>query len=224
MGKYNTFLWLFFIVSIAELLAVSLGWTEVHYAAKSLIMLSLIGYYMSAVKGKRNGHFVRAMFFCWAGDVVLLMQNNAETFFMLGLFAFLLGHLQYIYAYRQLQWADPAPIATRAKVLVALPIYLIGGMLIVLLYPGLGSLMVPVLIYSLVLVVMVQTAVYRYRRTGPDSFGLVFAGAGLFMLSDSLLAINKFYTPFAGAAGVIMLTYILGQYLIVEGVVRHGER
>jgi len=220
MRKYNTFLALFFIVSIAEILAVSAGWMEVHYVAKSLIMLSLIGYYLSTVP-KRKGYMVRAMFFCWAGDVVLLMQNDAEFYFMIGLFAFLVGHLLYIYAYRQVQWEDAPPISLQKKFLMALPVYMLAGVLLIVLYPGLGSLLVPVLMYSLVLAVMVQTALYRYGRTGPDSYGLVVAGAALFMLSDSLLAINKFYSPFSGAASVIMLTYILGQYLIVEGVVRH---
>jgi uncharacterized membrane protein YhhN len=222
MGKFNSFLWLFFTVSIAELLGVSLGWMEVHYVAKSLIMLSLIGYYMSRA-AKRSGLFIRAMFFCWAGDVVLLMQNEAEIYFMLGLFAFAIGHLLYIYAYRQLQWDDVPPMNSRTKILTSLPVYLYGIGLLVVLYPGLGSLAVPVLIYALVLVVMVQTAIHRYGRTGPDSYGLVIVGASLFTISDSVLAINKFYSPFAGASGVIMLTYILGQYLIVEGVVRHRQ-
>lgn len=220
MRKFNTFLALFFAASIAELLAVSVGWMQVHYVAKSLIMLSLIGYYMG-VTPKRSGYMVRAMFFCWAGDVVLLMQDDAEIYFMLGLIAFLIGHLLYIYAYRRVQWTDAAPISRTNKVLTALPVYFAGGLLLYVLYPGLGSLAVPVFIYSLVLVVMVQTAIHRYGRTSPDSFGLVVAGACLFMLSDSLLAINKFYSSFNGAGALVMLTYILGQYLIVEGVVRH---
>lgn len=220
MRRFNTFLWLFFVVSIAELLAISAGWMEVHYAAKSLIMLSLIGYYLSAVVN-RKGYMVRAMFFCWAGDVVLLMQNDGEIYFMLGLVAFLIGHLLYIYAYRQVQWEDAQPLPLQKKVLIAFPVYLLAGILMLILYPGLGSLAVPVFMYSLVLAVMVQTALYRKGRTNPDSYLLVVVGAALFMLSDSLLAINKFYSPFNGAASLIMLTYILAQYLIVEGVVRH---
>lgn len=222
MRKFNSFMWLFFIVSITELLAVSAGWMQVHYVSKTLIMLSLIGYYLSVVV-KRKGYMVRAMFFCWAGDVVLLKQDDAEIYFMLGLFAFLLGHLLYIYAYRQLQWEDAPPISRKQKVLWVLPVYAVGATLLVTLYPGLGSLAVPVLIYSLVLVVMVQTAIHRYGRTNPDSYWLVFSGAALFMLSDSLLAINKFGNHFPAAGPLVMLTYILGQYLIVEGVVRHKQ-
>jgi hypothetical protein len=46
---------------------------------------------------------------------------------------------------------------------------------------------------------------------------MFFTGALFFMLSDSLLAINKFYRPFPLAGFLIMLSYIVAQYLIVIG-------
>jgi uncharacterized membrane protein YhhN len=223
MLKASPFLILFFLVSIAELLAVSLGWSEVHMVAKSLIMLSLIGYYMGAV-GKRNGHFIRAMFFCWAGDVLLLKQADDEMFFILGLVAFLIGHLLYILAYRELRWADKASgLLMPQKIRVSFPVALAGTGLIVILLPTLGGLMIPVIVYAIVLMGMVMASFFRYGRTTPDSFWLVASGALLFMASDSILAINKFHTPFGQAGPLIMLTYILGQYLIAEGAVRHGR-
>ena len=42
-------------------------------------------------------------------------------------------------------------------------------------------------------------------------------GALLFVISDSVLAINKFYQPFEVAGVIIMLTYGLAQLFIVEG-------
>jgi len=41
------------------------------------------------------------------------------------------------------------------------------------------------------------------------------------MISDSLLAINKFMQPLPLSGLAIMLTYLLAQYLIVEGVLKH---
>jgi uncharacterized membrane protein YhhN len=46
-------------------------------------------------------------------------------------------------------------------------------------------------------------------------------GALLFVISDSVLAVNKFYQAFEAAGIVIMLTYGLAQFLIVEGAVRY---
>jgi len=45
------------------------------------------------------------------------------------------------------------------------------------------------------------------------------AGATSFVVSDSLLAVNKFYQPFAYAGVFIMLTYCAAQYLIVRGYI-----
>lgn len=224
MKRTSIFLTLFVIVSIAELLAVSRGWAEVHILSKSLIMLSLIGYYMGSVS-QRNSHFIRAMFFCWTGDVLLLKQADGEIFFILGLVSFLIGHLLYIFAYRELRWADKARgLLMPQKIRVSFPVALAGTGLIVVLLPTLGGLMVPVIVYAIVLMGMVMASFFRYGRTTPDSFLLVAAGAMLFMVSDSILAINKFRSPFELAGPLIMLTYILGQFLIAEGVIRHTRQ
>jgi uncharacterized membrane protein YhhN len=46
----------------------------------------------------------------------------------------------------------------------------------------------------------------------------LFFGALLFLLSDSLIAENKFNSPVPNARIIIMVTYIGGQFLIVKGV------
>jgi len=221
MRNTNTFLTLFFVVSVAQLLSISMGWSEAIIVSKTLIMLSLIGYYLGEVR-KRNGHFLRALFFCWAGDILLLKQADAEIFFMLGLAAFLFGHLLYILAYRELRWKDGG-LQRAQKLRVSFPVALVGTTLILVLLPYLGSLKIPVIGYAVVLMGMVMAAFFRYGRTSPDSFWLVAAGAISFMISDSILAINKFHTAFSYAGPLIMLTYILGQYLIVRGIIRHSK-
>lgn len=217
------FLGFFALVSIAELWALSRDWQTVHEVAKPLIMLSLIGYYLSCAP-KRNQMFVRAMFFCWTGDVLLMFETEDETFFMLGLLAFLVGHALYILSFRKLRW-DKAIIELlpTQKIRLIFPILLAGAGLMVVLFPTLGTLTIPVLTYSVVLMAMAINAVFRYGKTTTDSFWIVFAGAALFMVSDSLLALNKFYTPLDYSGPLIMLSYILAQYLIVEGVRRHVE-
>ena len=48
----------------------------------------------------------------------------------------------------------------------------------------------------------------------------VFFGAIAFVISDSILAINKFYAPFEKSSFFIMLTYLVAQYLIVVGILK----
>ena len=82
---------------------------------------------------------------------------------------------------------------------------------------------IPVMIYAMVLIVMVMNAVFRYGRTPLVSFWLVVVGALLFMASDSILAINKFYAAIPSSGPLIMITYITAQFLIVVGIIKHSS-
>jgi uncharacterized membrane protein YhhN len=195
------------------------GWSESHFVAKPLIVLGLIGHYYFQ-SSSRSAIFIFALLFCWAGDVLLLFQG--ELFFIMGLISFLIGHVLYILCYRQFQYSDKSKeLLGPQKVRFSLPFILIGTGLVVILFPVLGDLKIPVMIYALVLALMVINALLRYGRTSTKSFLFVFLGAILFMTSDSMLAINRFLHPFSTAGTLIMITYCLAQFLIVEGVLAH---
>ncbi len=217
------FLVCFVIVCVLHLAAILAGAVRVELVTKPLIVFSLLGYYgVNALR--RSVTFILALIFCWIGDTVLLFQATNELFFMAGLGSFLLAHIFYIITYRRHSYVRPLTesIATH-KWRLAFPVILAGTGLVIVLYPYLGTLMLPVLAYALVLTIMTLTAVMRYGRTNHPSFWLVFFGALFFMASDSILAINKFMSPIGNGAFVIMLTYCAAQFLIVEGILRHTE-
>jgi uncharacterized membrane protein YhhN len=153
---------------------------------------------------------------------LLMFADRDEAFFMMGLLAFLIGHILYIFTYRQHQSGDPEKgLLSTQKIRYSFPVILAGTGLIVILFPTLRGLKLPVLVYSVAIMIMVITALFRYGRTNTDSFWLVFGGSVLFMISDSILALNKFYSPIPLAGFLIMLTYSAAQYLIVKGIIRH---
>ena len=221
MKRSDFFLFFFVVVILTELATLIFHWEFLETVTKPLIMLSLAGYYLAKVE-QRDNQFLRALFFCWAGDVLLMFQTEGEMFFMLGLVAFLLGHMLYIFCYRRMRWSDSSKgLLVPQKIRYAFPVVLAATSLVTILFPYLGGLKGPVLIYALVLMFMVLTALFRYGRTTTGSFWMIFAGAALFMISDSLLAINKFYSPVPQSGLAIMSAYIGAQYLIVRGVLKH---
>lgn len=221
MSRRFFFLYLFVAVSAVELVSIAADWSVIHMSVKPLIMLSLIGYYLASVKVRSNV-FVRALFFSWAGDVLLIFVSRSETFFMAGLVAFLISHVLYILAYRQHKTSDTGHgLLGTQKVRYSLPIILIGTGLLVVLYPTLGALRLPVMLYATVLIIMVMSALFRYGFTTSSGFWMVFCGALLFLISDSLLALNKFWSPLPAAGLLIMSTYASAQFLITEGIIRH---
>jgi uncharacterized membrane protein YhhN len=105
--------------------------------------------------------------------------------------------------------------------LLAIIAYVIELMYI--LWPYLGEMKVPVLIYGSVIGVMLACALWQIGKLDKKAAILFAAGAAFFVLSDSLLAINKFRSSFNYAGIAIMLTYCLAQYLLTRGSARHLE-
>jgi uncharacterized membrane protein YhhN len=139
-----------------------------------------------------------------AGDIFLMLPTD---WFRSGLVSFLFAHLFYIAAFT-------AEGARRPAVLSAIPFLIYGAVMLRVLLPGLGSMKTPVIIYMLVIMLMAWQALNRWVATGQEGSALAFTGALLFVVSDSLLALNRFKRPFPSAQLYIMTTYFTAQLLI----------
>ena len=214
-------LYLFIMASLGEILSEIIGLQYLHQVCKPLIMITLGIYYLSHAEF-RSTAVCLAIICSLGGDVLLMFEARDPKFFMFGLAAFLIAHIFYILSYRQHQDKSlERSLKGIQKIRFSFPIVLAGTGLIIVLYPSLGALKIPVVVYALVLIVMVLNSIFRYGRTSNVSFGLVFLGSILFMFSDSVLAINKFFKPVPAAGFWIMSTYILAQFLIIQGLVKH---
>lgn len=215
---------LFFIAALGELVAVAMGIEQLQWIFKPLIMLMLGAYYYTHAPTIAKSVVV-AIFFSWIGDVSLMFQGRNELYFMAGLGAFLVAHICYVMAYHQhIERKEEAGFNGIQKFRFSLPIVLAGTGLITILYAHLGALKMPVTIYAIVLMVMTLQALFRYGYTNSVSFWFVFVGAILFMISDSMIAVNKFLSSFELAGLLIMATYILAQFLIIKGLMFHYEK
>lgn len=212
---------LFFIVGFGEIISQTIDSNYLHWVCKPLIMLTL-GIYYFLSSSHRSAIVLLAILFSFVGDVLLMFEVSQPGAFIAGLSAFLVAQMFYIRAYRQHQDASVEnSLKGIQKIRLSFPIVLAGTGLLVILYPSLQALKLPVTIYTLVLIIMVLHAVFRYGRTINKSFWLVSGGSLLFMVSDSLLAINKFFQPLNSAGMWIMSSYILAQFFIIEGLRVH---
>ncbi len=143
-----------------------------------------------------------------AGDVLLMLPRDR---FVAGLASFLLAHVAYIVAF-----SAGVPIGTAPALLV--PLAAMAALLLWLLWPGLGKLRLPVVLYSATILLMVWQAWGWHWAFDTSGSRLAALGATLFMASDAVLALNRFRRPFPGAQAVIMLTYVAAQALIALSV------
>jgi uncharacterized membrane protein YhhN len=180
-------------------------WTLAPLATILILAIALANW--RARKDRYSLWITIGLFFSFAGDVLLLRSDH---FFMLGLSAFLLTHIAYLFAF------------TRGTHFPARPgvwiLYLLfAACCNVLLFSRLpAGLRIPVAVYSLFLVSMAAQAMGRSLLSRTSASRLAASGALLFVLSDSLLALNRFYAPLRLAPLLILVPYYAAQWLIAS--------
>jgi uncharacterized membrane protein YhhN len=170
-----------------------------------------------------------ALLFSFFGDILLMITEQSkiwpgireETWFILGVFSFMVAQIFYIITYRYYQLNEGRKSGKLISFTLSFVVILYTMILWAKLYPHLEDMLIPVTIYTLTILTMVLMSITRYNRTSPKSFWMVFSGAAIFLLSDSMIAINKFISPLENERLLIMITYIFGQYLIISGLIEH---
>jgi uncharacterized membrane protein YhhN len=198
----------YLLVGIIHLVALAAGASAVSDFTKPLLMVLLLVAFLFSLPTLRSELALLGslgILLSWAGDVTL--ASPGDLGFLVGLGFFLLAHVAYIVLFlRRLRVRRLRPIAL---------VYLgwwVG--LVVVLAPHLGPLLVPVAVYGLVLGTM--------GAVGLSCNRWIAAGGALFVVSDSLLGLNRFLPGFElwQVDLLIMLSYLAAQGLIAFGAIR----
>lgn len=217
--------YVFVVVAVAELCSHAFEWQFLNEFTKPLLMPILLVYLRKGMKVPVNLSFILAVFalvFSWFGDVALMYVYKEDWFFLLGLGAFAIAQTLYFFSFKHAKThGTQANFAPIQHVFNVFPFALFAIGLLYTLWPFLDGLKIPVTVYATLICMMALGAVYRNGKTNTESFNQVVFGAILFILSDSLIAINKFYAPMENASVWIMGTYILAQWNIVNGLLKH---
>jgi len=215
---------LYLVVAAADWTAVYRDWIRATYFTKPAVLLVLILWFTLA--GGWEGQlfwFGMALVFSLAGDVLLQYKG----LFTAGLLAFLLAHVFYIVGLNP----NSIPI-TPVTVVMAVAAWA----LMMVIYrrmsaaikpkPEFAMMQYPVFVYCLAISIMLLSALVTLVR--PDwprsAAALVSAGGALFMLSDGLLAENRFVRCINHCEFYVRITYHLAQLAIIAGVlIRYGK-
>lgn len=218
--KTKLFSFIFALVFIVQLYAETAGNMFLLQFSKPLIVISLMVWLYSStnLKGRFHKRIFTGLIFALAGDVLLMLQAGRPMFFIYGLIAFLLCHIFYIRAFTLDHRSNPKHRTPYFLWIVGVFAIFCSGLFFYL-QPKLGVMQFPVLMYAIIITVMALMAVNRYGKVNIFSFKLILYGALFFLLSDSVLAINKFTQTIPQAGVLIMATYMIAQYLIVYGTV-----
>ena len=207
---------LVFAIVIAAVLAIRAHSLEPEqrwqvYAFKPLATLLALALALSLSPARPEYQWAIAagLLFSTAGDVFLMLPRDR---FVAGLAIFLVAHLCYVGAFS-------IGVPFGAAPLLWLPFFAAGGVVLALVWPGLKpALRAPVAVYVIVIAAMAGQATGRWYASGSAVALVAAVGAGLFVVSDAVLAIDRFRWKFRAARAVTLATYWAAQLLIALSV------
>ncbi len=224
------FFWIAVIIGVVDWAAVAKGWRKVEYIAKPGAMIALLifvglnrGFGPLSDPGETMLWFALGLAFSLLGDVLLILPKEQ---FVGGLAAFSLAHIGYILGFNPLPPLKPPQMVVAGIVLVLVTIawsQIYRTIARGLEHSGKPRLKLPILIYSIIISLMVLSALFTLLRGAWKPLPALAASAGaiLFFISDTMLAFNKFVRPLVHGRLRYMIAYHLGQYLIILGALQH---
>ena len=218
----NSFLKYFLVVSFFYLSLILVGQENVAWYFKPLLLPFLIIATYESKPFESKKWLLLGLFFSWIGDIILMFADKGELYFIFGLLSFLVAHLLFIVLFLKQNSVFNSRKTTLFGIgILAVLAYLIS--MLWLLFPMLGDLKAPVSIYAATISVMLIVAIKGYFSWQKPTNAVILIGAIFFVTSDSILAINKFYSPLPSASFLIMFTYSVAQYLITSGILTLGS-
>jgi uncharacterized membrane protein YhhN len=213
-----------FATGILFIIAHSCQLVTIAFIFKVLIIPPLMVIFIVNLRHDTNRlhkYMFAGLFFSWIGDVLLEVPGGGELMFMAGLGGFLLSLLLYSFVFL----ATPGKNEVfHSRFYLLTPVLLYGIAMGLYLNKYLGEMRLPVIVYETAMITMLAGAVNRIGKVNRTSYTLVLAGAILFIISDSVLAINKFVQPVTLSTLIIMGTYIAAQWLITVGYIKQFTR
>jgi uncharacterized membrane protein YhhN len=222
MKKYF-FIVLFAIAATGVFAAILFNVKLLDYIFKPLIMIAVGGHFLvhSLNIGKKLKVFAgMAFLFSWMGDIFLMFPQ----FFIPGLGAFLFAQISYILLFGWSVKISGVKPYLNGNLLAFSLYFIYGSVLFSILLNHLDPfLKVAVFIYMVALIGMSVMALNRLNIKPRSGAIMVFTGSLFFIISDTLIAFNKFYVPIPHDRLLVMSTYMAAQFLIMKGFLKQFD-
>ncbi len=182
---------------------------SLYYLFKPLTSFLILAMaYFIIPNGEAKNWMLLALVFCLIGDVALMFEGDNP--FTAGLLAFLIGHGLFIVAFFKWQphWVLPTWWPFMAIYAIVMLIWLL---------PRTGKLAPAVFVYMVAIFTMAFAAANVSPTIGWHGKPLLMMGALLFVLSDSILAADRFIKPFPLGHALTLATYFSALWCIVVG-------
>ncbi len=216
---------IFFVVLAIHMACIYVGWDVFRLLTKLFLLPILILHYFIHTKqiGTQVSRWVlTGLFFSFMGD--LLLTQSGEVFFLVGMLAFMGTHIcnsAYFLNIQTISIQKGRPIWVGTVILLIIILSILK-----ILNPYLGNFQQPIIGYMIIIGSMTVLAGNTIGSTNYQkvAIGCFIPGAALFVLSDGVLALNKFLYHEKLLDILVMLTYGLAQYFLVSGFIQTSKK
>ena len=210
------FIVLFFSILITDIIFHNIeGLENYRYVSKLLITTSLMIYVCFNRKSLFKKEFILiilALIFSCGGDYILI-ANPAAQLFSVGISMYMIAKIIYSFVFSFSAKFDidrSLPFLTVTLLYSLLMIYFV--------YTGHGVPILLIMIYIFISLVMLKVAYLRFKIVNQKSYLYVLLGCVSFIVSESIIGIDKFYKPIFYESVFGMFFYGLAQFLIIKGL------
>ena len=216
---------IFWGVLVTDCVLILQGLHDYRMFTKTLLVpVLLIGIYAASQETKHRTSkviIILAFCFCFLGDFFLLNDGSLVNF-IIGLSSFLIAHLFFIYFFLRLKkFSDKYRLFLFANTFFIL-LYIAA--LLFACHTGImrSNLEIPVGLYAFILGLMLLTAIHTINNKSLQKLAKFYfiTGAVLFVISDSLLALQKFALDIRYGGVLVMVTYAAAIFMLYLGAVR----
>lgn len=179
-----------------------------EYIFKPLTTSLIIFLAFFSNSGDYKKFIILGLIFSLFGDIFIMLSENK---FVFGLISFLIAHIIYIYAF-SIKNNFILPMY------LSIPFVIYGLVMYLYLYKNLKELKIPVFVYISIILVMGISAFNLWYIKDNNLSLLAFIGSLLFIISDSVLAIDKFKKKMYFAQLILLTTYYTSQILIALSI------
>lgn len=200
------------VAAIVDWYAVWTGKQEMRYWSKPapvLLLLITVWVLLGGTIYFPMWIFLLGLFFGLIGDVLLMLPGR--KWFLVGLLSFIIGHLLYILGFN----LGSLEVSTLKSILMLLPIFALTFFFFHFLIPNVDENMkLPVIVYGVIILTMFYSALLTLLSPSWSTTASILAtvGAVFFVLSDGMLAWDRFVAP--KEKGWVTVTYHLAQFAI----------
>jgi uncharacterized membrane protein YhhN len=197
--------------AVGTIAADAKGRWRLVYVLKPLAMAAIIALAAGRVPADRSVYKIFILAGLGAslvGDVFMMLRRKR---FIEGLASFLFAHGLYIAAF--LSTTGP-----RMSLGTVLPFFVYAVVMMRIIVPRAEGMKAPVVVYIIVITMMAALAAERFILAGGSRPLWAFAGAILFVASDSVLAANRFVKKIPAAQVVILGAYFAAQGLFALSI------